>query len=201
MLAIVRGPFVTLPNVLSLARVPLAAGAIACLATGQRLAAQLLMVAAFATDALDGAVARATNSTSEWGRILDPMADKLVFAVVGLSLAVMGLIPWWLVGVIVGRDLLITIGGILHIRGGAVPRPIVLGKVSTVILALYLCKQAFWPAPAAWLGLDVLGWIAVGALGLSTAAYIVHDRRHRPVPSPEPAPPPAARERGEGAAA
>ena len=143
----VRGPFVTLPNLISLARVPLACGAIACVVLGPRLAAQILMLAAFATDALDGAVARLTNTTSEWGRILDPMADKLVFAVLGGSLAWLGRLPWWLVMLIVGRDLLVTVFGLLHMgRIGEVPSSKTLGRLSTVLLATFMFVQTFWPS-------------------------------------------------------
>lgn len=176
----ISGPFVTLPNLVSMARVPLAAAAVACLAGGERLAAQLLLVASFASDAVDGMLARMTGTTSQWGRILDPLADKLVFAVVASALALLGLIPWWLVGVVVGRDLLVTVGGIVQMRSGRLPRPHPLGKASTVVLAVYLGKQAFWPAAALWADLDALGWLAVFALGVSTAAYAVDHARPRP---------------------
>lgn len=176
----VRGPFVTLPNLISLARVPLAMAAIVCLVLPARLAAQILMFAAFATDALDGAVARATGSTSQWGRILDPMADKLVFAVLGGSLAWLGSIPWWLVGLVVGRDLAVTAGGLRHMGTiGEVPSSKTLGRISTVVLATYMFKQAFWPAPPVLAGLDGLGWVAVLGLTLSTIDYAVHHGQRR----------------------
>lgn len=177
---VIRGPFVTLPNVISLARVPLALIAIVCVVKGPRLAAQILMVAAFATDALDGAVARMTNATSEWGRILDPMADKLVFAVLGGSLAWLGVIPWWLVVLIVGRDLLVTVFGLRHMgRIGEVPSSKVLGRASTVLLATFMLVQTFWPADPLWLGLAPLGWVAIAALALSTIDYGLHYLEHR----------------------
>jgi phosphatidylglycerophosphate synthase len=176
----VQGPFFTAANAISLARIPLAGAAVACLALGERTAAQVLLVAAFLTDALDGAVARATKSTSEWGRILDPMADKLVFAVIAVALAWMHLIPWWLAAAIVGRDLVVIIGGLRHIRDvGHIPEPNIAGKLSTLVLAAYLCKQAFWPAPPLFAGLDPLGWIAVAVLAVSTIAYGLRYLAHR----------------------
>jgi cardiolipin synthase len=176
----VHGPFLTPANAISLARIPLAALAVAMLANGERTAAQLLLVAAFLTDALDGAVARATKGTSDWGRILDPMADKLVFAVIGISLAVLQLIPWWLAAAIVGRDLVVTLGGMLHIRDvGRIPESNIAGKLSTLVLAAYLCKQAFWPASPWIAGLDPLGWLAVGVLVVSTVAYTLRYLAHR----------------------
>jgi phosphatidylglycerophosphate synthase len=173
-LAGIRGPFITIPNLISLARIPLAVAAVVCLAYGYRVSAQLLMVASFATDALDGMVARWLKSTSEWGRILDPMADKMVFAVLGFTFAWLGLIPWWLVAVIFGRDALVAIGALLHMgRIGDVPSSNLLGKASTFLLAVYMFRQAFWPARAQWLGVDWMGWIAVALLLVSTIGYVV----------------------------
>jgi cardiolipin synthase len=176
----VQGRFFTAANVISLARIPLAGAAVACFAVGERTAAQVLLVAAFLTDALDGAVARAIGGTSDWGRILDPLADKLVFAVIGVALAWLGFIPWWLAGAIVARDLVVSIGAWRHIRLlGAIPESNAAGKLSTLVLAAYLCKQAFWPAPA-WLGgLDPLGWIAVAVLVASTLVYAARHHVHR----------------------
>lgn len=171
----VHGPLWTLPNAITLARIPLAIGAMICVMRGPRLAAQLLMFMAFATDALDGAVARRTGSTSEWGRVLDPMADKLVFAVLGGSMAWMGLIPWWLVAFIIGRDLAVTAGGLLRMkRIGEVPRSKMLGRLSTALLATYVFTQTFWPAPPRLAGLDGLGWLVVLGLIVSALDYARH---------------------------
>jgi cardiolipin synthase (CMP-forming) len=176
----IRGPFLTLPNLISLARVPLAVAAVAFYASGARLAAQLLMAGSFLTDALDGAVARMTDSESEWGRVLDPLADKLVFAVFAIAFASFGVIPWWIVFVLIGRDVVVTVGGILHMgRIGDVPASNVLGKASTLMMAVYLFKQAFWPARPLALGLDPLGWLALAVLLASTLAYVLVYLRHR----------------------
>jgi hypothetical protein len=47
------------------------------------------------------------------------------------------------------------------------------------VLAAYLCKQAFWPAPPLFAGLDPLGWIAVAVLAVSTIAYGLRYLAHR----------------------
>jgi cardiolipin synthase (CMP-forming) len=167
-----RGPFLTLPNLITLARIPLALGAMTCVVQGPRLAAQLLMFAAFATDALDGAIARRMGSTSQWGRVLDPVADKLIFALLGGSMAWLGLVPWWLVVLIMGRDLAVMVGGMLYMRRvGEVPSSKTLGRLSTVLLATYMFKQTFWPAAPVLAGLDALGWLVVLGLGISAVDY------------------------------
>jgi phosphatidylglycerophosphate synthase len=177
----IRGPFLTLPNVISLARIPLAVAAVASYARDARLAAQILMAASFLTDALDGAVARMTNTVSQWGRVLDPLADKIVFAVFAVAFAGFGVIPWWLVVALVGRDALVAAGGFLHMgRIGDVPSSNALGKASTFVMAGYLFKQAFWPAPPVALGLDPLGWGATAVLLASSVGYLLVYLRHRP---------------------
>lgn len=176
----IRGPFLTLPNVISLLRIPLAVAAIACFVLDLRLAAQLLMVAAFLTDGIDGAVARLTGAVSEWGRVLDPLADKLVFAILAVAFATFDLIPWWLVITLIGRDVIVASGAALHMgRIGRVPASNVLGKISTTILAIYLFKQAFWPADPVALGLDPVGWLATAALLVASLSYVVVYVRER----------------------
>jgi CDP-diacylglycerol--glycerol-3-phosphate 3-phosphatidyltransferase len=179
----VEGPFLTLPNIISLARIPLAVAAIVAYAIDARLAAQGLMVGSFLTDALDGAVARMTGTVSQWGRILDPMADKVVFAIFAIAFATFGVIPWWLVMVLIGRDFVVSLGGVLHMdRIGDVPSSNALGKASTVMMAIYLFKQAFWPAEPVALGLDELGWTASAVLFVSTVGYLLVFLRHRTRP-------------------
>ncbi|MFP4527621.1 MAG: CDP-alcohol phosphatidyltransferase family protein [Candidatus Kapaibacterium sp.] len=68
--------------------------------------------AAGLTDYLDGRFAREFDETTELGKILDPAADKIFIAVAVVILLLMGRLPLWFVGLIVGRDLLIALGGL-----------------------------------------------------------------------------------------
>ncbi len=165
-----RGPFFTVPNAISLARLPLSAAAGLALVEGLRAPAVALAAAAAVTDWLDGAVARATGTESDWGRLLDPLADKAGFAFFGFCLAVRHSIPWWTLFVIAGRDAAVAAGGLaLTGRGGPPPRANVLGKASTVLLSVWMIRQAAAPAlPGAS---DWLMWLALAALSLSTLSY------------------------------
>ena len=99
---------VTWPNALSAARL---AGVPVFLwlvigprtATADIIAAALLGLAGI-SDWLDGKLARMLNQTSRLGQLLDPAADRLYIAVTIIALAVRGIIPWWLFGAIVGRE-------------------------------------------------------------------------------------------------
>lgn len=78
------------------------------------LVAGLLLFAAL-TDLLDGYLARIMNEVSEFGKIIDPLADKIAVGVVCLILMVQGKVPLWFFVVAISRDILIFLGG-LYIR-------------------------------------------------------------------------------------
>ena len=123
-----------------------------------RLTALLTFAVAAICDGVDGYIARHYNQYSELGAILDPLADKLllVSGVVLLSFdhgPLLGQIPLWLTGTIIGRDLLILIGMVLiHMTLGKVKvRPRIVGKIATVlqmasVLWLLLKWDAGWDA-------------------------------------------------------
>jgi phosphatidylglycerophosphate synthase len=166
------GPFLTLPNMLSLSRIPLSAAASALLLQGRTAAMAAAVAAAVATDWLDGHVARRTGRESDWGRLLDPAADKIGFALFGAALALRGSIPVWLLAVVVLRDLAVAAGGLLLSRRiERMPASSPAGKLSTLLLSAYMVRQAVSPAGGLLLGLDVLGLAALAALAASTAAY------------------------------
>jgi cardiolipin synthase (CMP-forming) len=120
----------TLPNALSLLRlfmVPLVVALL--LARSDGLAAAFFVLAA-ATDFLDGRIARRAGPT--WlGRILDPVADRLMLSSVAVVLAVRDLLPAWAVVILVGRDLLALAGSLVVANKIRVNR---VGKAATVVL-------------------------------------------------------------------
>jgi cardiolipin synthase (CMP-forming) len=104
---------VTWPNALSAARL---AGVPVFLwliigprtATADLIAAGILGLAGI-TDWLDGKLARMLNQQSRLGQLLDPAADRLYIAAMIIGLTVRGIIPWWLSGAIVGRELCVGV--------------------------------------------------------------------------------------------
>jgi cardiolipin synthase len=77
-------------------------------ATADLIAAGILGLAGI-TDWLDGKLARMLNQTSRLGQLLDPAADRLYIAAMIIGLAVRGIIPWWLFGALVGRELFVGV--------------------------------------------------------------------------------------------
>jgi cardiolipin synthase len=156
----------TLPNVLSLLRlagVPVMVWLI--LGPHSDLLAVVVLAVAGFTDWLDGFLARRWHQTSRIGQMLDPVADRLYILAVVLCLATRGIIPWWLVALLVARDLMITaLVPLLRTRGYSSLPVHFLGKAATFNL-LY----AF---PLILLGADDgLGWAVAGVLGWAFALW------------------------------
>jgi cardiolipin synthase len=101
-----------LPNVLTLFRMVSVGPIIYCLLTGRFRAAFLVALFAGVSDLLDGFLARRFGWMTHFGGILDPLADKLLLVCVSLTLAWLGFLPFWLVALMVFRDLLIVSGGL-----------------------------------------------------------------------------------------
>jgi cardiolipin synthase (CMP-forming) len=68
-----------------------------------------LLIAAAASDWLDGKIARALNQQSRLGVVLDPAADRLYIVSTLVALAIRAIIPWWLVGLLAARELLLAV--------------------------------------------------------------------------------------------
>src|SRR3712207_1323763 len=121
---------VTVPNVLSLLRLFMVPVVVALLLAGSDGLAAALFVLAAATDFLDGRLARRAGPT-RLGRILDPLADRLMLSSVAVVLATRGLLPVWAVAILVGRDLLALVGSIVV---GSKVRVNRVGKAATAVL-------------------------------------------------------------------
>ncbi|MXY16421.1 MAG: CDP-diacylglycerol--glycerol-3-phosphate 3-phosphatidyltransferase [Acidobacteria bacterium] len=174
-----------LPNTLTLARIFLVPLLVVVLLT--RFEAQLILgvpkevigaaifgLAAF-TDWLDGYLARRRQQVTALGQLMDPLADKLLITAALISLVQMGLAPAWMVMVILGRELGVTVlRSLVHARGVVIPAS-PLGKVKMVaqvvaILLLMLSNQV-------WLFL-VPGLIALWVV-LATALWSAADYYRR----------------------
>ncbi len=106
-----------------------------------------LMLAAVATDVLDGWMARLRHTISSFGKIIDPIADKICLGAVMLFLILLRSFPVWLLGVLVLRDLWILIGGALLIRKHKIVFPSnIWGKLYSFSVALLIAAYTLrWP--------------------------------------------------------
>jgi cardiolipin synthase len=123
----------SIPNLLTIARLLLAPFIFGAIVNGRHALALGLFACAALTDSLDGLLARRFGQTTPVGAYLDPIADKVLLSGVYVSLAVATIVPWWLVMVIIGRDLflLASSGIVLLFTGHRQFHPSVWGKAST----------------------------------------------------------------------
>ena len=146
-----------------------------------RLLAILSFAVAAILDGVDGYIARHYNQISELGKILDPLADKLllVSGIVALSFNhgnFLGQIPLWLTGTIIGRDLLLLFGYIIiqHTVGKVIVRPHLTGKIATVLqmtVVIWILLKWDFGRGVLWLKYLTLG--AAICTGISGLLYVL----------------------------
>jgi cardiolipin synthase len=129
-----------IPNALCVFRMLLVVPVAWLLAHGEYWATLWVFAVAAASDGLDGFLAKRFGWTSELGKILDPLADKILLVSVFIALAVLGLVPVWLAGAAVARDVVITGGAIAYnwLYGYPNGRPTPISKLNTLCQILYL---------------------------------------------------------------
>jgi CDP-diacylglycerol--glycerol-3-phosphate 3-phosphatidyltransferase len=170
------GRFWTPANVLTLVRMALVAPIAVLVYRGGPFDWMLgLLAFAVATDWLDGQVARWTGTVSEWGKVLDPTADKLAAAAVTLALVLrppeLGPpLPVWFVVCVIVRDAVIAGGGVIQTRRlGYVMMSLWSGKVAVTALSITVFAALLRAdAPV----LDVCVWTTTALLAYSLARYL-----------------------------
>jgi cardiolipin synthase len=168
----------TLPNVISFVRllgVPLFLYLL--LGPENDVAAVIVLAVGGTTDWVDGYVARRMNSVSRLGELLDPFADRLYILATLIGFTIRGVVPYWLTGALLLRELVLGVALLVLRRHGYGPPPVhYLGKTGTfVLLAAFpviLLDRAV-PAVDAWAG--PVGWgLAWWALALYWAAGVLY---------------------------
>ena len=170
-----------LPNLITVARLFAIPAAIFAILGREMALAFWIFVAAGVSDAVDGALARAFRAQTDFGRLLDPTADKALLVSVYAAMAYMSYVPLWLVALVVGRDLLI-VGGFAFLRFLSIPvriQPLLIGKLNTfaqiLLAATVLASEAFnW----GWHGMiAVFIWLVAATTLASGAVYIAQGWR------------------------
>jgi len=99
----------------------------------------VIITLAAATDFLDGYIARKLHQVTDFGKIIDPVADKVSVGVVGVLFVVAGYVPLWYVAVVIGRDLLILAGGLyIKAKKNIITQSNWPGKITASLIALFL---------------------------------------------------------------
>jgi cardiolipin synthase len=164
-----------LPNLLSSLRVLAAPFAAWLILSGHDIAALLVFAAAGLSDGLDGFIARRLRVTSGIGAWLDPAADKLLMLFCFVALLAVQAAPFWLVALVIGRDLVFVLAWMLiKLLHAGVPTPtLFVGKISTAVQVIYILTLLLLLA----LGLDAprlalaLAFACAAFTLLAAAAY------------------------------
>ena len=167
-----------LPNFLTLTRILAVPVVVVALLgeteNGDALAAAVFALAAL-TDGLDGYFARSRDAVTTFGKLMDPVADKLLIAAALVSLVSLDRLAAWVAMVIIAREIAVT-----GLRGVAAERGVVvaankLDKLKTAVqVAAIIALIATDPAP---LGVDLLVYAAVAVTIASGASYFIGVRR------------------------
>jgi len=127
-----RANSLNIPNLLTILRIVLLPAVVWCFRAGDSSGALLLYVAAMATDALDGMLARKLNQVTTLGKLLDPVADKLFLLTLLWLFMGDGQIPVWLMTVVLVKEAILIIGSVVALRHGIIVYALPIGKVTTV---------------------------------------------------------------------
>jgi CDP-diacylglycerol--glycerol-3-phosphate 3-phosphatidyltransferase len=167
-----------IPNFLTVLRILLVPVIVVALLdetpNGDALAAGIFAIAAF-TDGLDGYLARHRGSVTTFGKLMDPIADKLLIIAPLISLVSLDRIPAWVAMVIIAREFAVTALRMVAAEQGVVIAASSLGKLKTVFqVAAIMAAIAFDPTP---LAVDLLLYAAVAVTLVSGADYFFGLRR------------------------
>ena len=132
--------FIFIPNLLSIIRIYLMYPLLTFISEENYLFALYIFVIAAATDGLDGYLARVMNWQTDLGKILDPIADKVLLIGTVLILWMNSYIPIFVLAVFVLRDFIIIMGAAFHmtVYETAAPNPNIFGKITTFVHIGYL---------------------------------------------------------------
>lgn len=164
-----RKSWLNIPNLLTSIRillVPVLLAAFFHSPRDRQLPSLIIFLAAGLTDCLDGFVARRFNQITTLGKVLDPIADKLLTASVLLCLAWLGAISWIALGVIVVKELYMAWGAAKCLRRKITIQADIYGKIATLLFypAVLMC----WP----WHGRVVLNAVGQALIYISVVCSV-----------------------------
>ena len=152
------------------------------IASGQMSFAFLLFLAAAISDGVDGFLAKRFSWKTELGAYLDPLADKVLIVSIYVTLGVTGVIPLWIVILVVSRDIMIVGAIILSwlVDRPVKIKPLIVSKVNTGAQIVYACLvlasqgYAFDAEPVLTLVMALVAVLTLLSVGLYLAEWVRH---------------------------
>ena len=171
-----------LPNRLTISRIIMIPFFVMFLITGiggaySKWIALTIFVTASLTDLLDGKIARKYNLVTNFGKFMDPLADKLLVCSAMICLTGMDRLPSWIVCIIIAREFIISGFRLIASDNGVVIAASMWGKVKTVFqMAMVILLIADLPGNAFRIAENVLIWAALILTVVSLADYILKNK-------------------------
>ncbi len=166
-----------LPNLISLLRILLVAPVVWSLLQGAYTTALILFLIAGLSDGLDGYLARRYHWITRLGGFLDPLGDKLLMVCGYLTLGWIGALPFWLVGTVIARDVIIVLGTLTYrwLIANVTAQPLLISKLNTglqivLVLTVILSLAGWLDLPMLVKGLMYLVFITTVMSGASYVA-------------------------------
>ncbi len=119
-------------------------------------AALIVFVTASLTDALDGFLARKLNQITDFGKLFDPLADKLMVLTALVCQGLAGVLPWTAIAIVAAKELFMVIGGLIMLNHNIVVYSNYVGKTAQVCFIISLILSFFHEE------LTAAGWIILG---------------------------------------
>jgi len=164
-----------LPNKLTILRMIMIIPFVILLLGGYDIIALVLFIAASLTDMLDGKIARKYNLVTNFGKLMDPVADKLLVCSAMIVLVQMGRIPAWIVIIIISRDFIINGLRLIASDNGVVIAASYWGKFKTVFQMIMICLMIANIAVFSLIT-DIVMWIALILTVVSLADYLYKNK-------------------------
>src|ERR687895_1753556 len=168
-----------LPNALTLVRillVPVVVVALIVESPGGSVIAAIVFVLAATTDGLDGYIARQRHSVTTFGKVMDPVADKLLIAAALISLVSLDRLAAWVAMVIIAREFAVSGLRVAAGQQGVVIPASLLGKAKTILqVAMVMALIAADDSGAAWV--QAIVYMAVAMTVVSGADYFLNVRK------------------------
>ena len=142
-----------------------------------RWAALVIFIAASLTDTADGYIARKYNLVTDFGKFMDPLADKLLVCAAMICLIRTGQLPAWIVIVIISREFIISGFRLIAVENGVVIAASWWGKIKTVVQMVMICALLI-NAQAAWFRVleQILIWAALILTVVSLVDYLMKNK-------------------------
>lgn len=182
--AVAQVPLVNIANILTVTRLVLVPVFLLTLfvddglSTGWRMVAFLVFAVGSITDFIDGHLARKYGLVTDFGKVVDPIADKALTGAALVGLSVLGELPWWVTLTIAGREVLVTLLRFWVIRYGVIAASYG-GKVKTfaqiIAIGLYLLPLPSALDPVLWAGMG----IALALTVITGVDYVIRALRLR----------------------